>query len=251
MGFQQPTNLGTRACYLVDRSAGFELVISGGRKAVFSPHTHVSSFTFLLVRKGKLLLRMKGCGRELAKGGTAVIAPHLPHSIRAEGPYEMVSVCVDAALFRSGPEGQNVAAGPLADAVAGGHLRKSERKILLALFRGVGAPPSETGDAVTRLKNRLEKHPERETCLADMAASSHIGEGHLIRKFKKRYGLTPRGFLNQCRLRKAKRNFMGGGSLVQTALLAGFYDQSHFIKYFKKYHGLTPRQYLRARTVTG
>ena len=239
--------------YLVDRGVGVELVIAGGPGVVHAPHTHVSTVTFLLIRKGVVSLFEDGRWREITKSGTAVIAPHRPHSLRADGRYELLAICADVSWFRPQGAARNLVdfGRVLAGMVGQGVLGRSERKTLLALFAAASSPPAETDDAVSRLKNALVRDPEREISLADMADAFHVGKSHLIRKFKHRFGLTPRGFLNQSRLRKAKREYLGAGSLTQAALRAGFYDQSHFIRYFKRYHGITPRQYLRCRRVSG
>lgn len=226
--------------YLSRPGAGFEIVVSGGRRMRFPPHTHVSTVTVVLVRRGVVLLEVDGAKTPLRTGDSRVIPPHSLHCLEASAPYEMISFCLDAGIA------EDEATAFLAEMAEYGHLRKREARTIAKYLRERPTPTLRIGDAVSRLKDSLVATPEREMTLADMAAQTHIGAFHLVRKFKKRYGLTPRGFQNQNRLRKARREFMRGGSLTQAALRAGFYDQSHFIKYFKRLQGMTPGQYLRA-----
>lgn len=234
--------------YLTDSRAGLELVVSRGRGMRCPPHTHVSTVTVVLVRKGSVRLDANGTARTLRAGGAALVLPHVPHGIRAAGAYEMVSVCLGAALLRppARTPGRAVLAA-LEKAVRRGHLLRSELEKIAGLLASAAPAEPERHDSLSALRETLEANPEEAMSLADMAAIAHAGKTHLIRKFKRRYGLTPRGFQNQNRLRKARRDLMGDRPLTQTALRAGFYDQSHFIRHFKRYHGITPGQYLASR----
>lgn len=222
--------------------AGFELVVSGGSSMRFPPHTHVSTVTVILVRKGTVSLTADGVKHRLRPGDVFALPPHCKHSLAAAAPYEMISFCADAALATD-----RKAAATLRAAAGRGHLRKREATAIAKGLRSQPTPQPPADDALALLKDGLVANPEREMTLGDMAIAAHLGKYHLIRKFRKRYGLTPRGFQNQNRLRKARREFMSGGSLTQAALRAGFYDQSHFIRYFKRFQGMTPGQYLQAR----
>lgn len=234
--------------YLSARKTGFELVAMSGSGMRYPLHTHVSTVAVLLVRKGSIRLADNGANRTLRPGDAALIGPHRPHAFRSLGRAEVLVVCLDASLFRAaaGRRSANVRA-MFEESVRRGLLLREECEAAAVLLAKAAPLPEERPDGVSILRQTLETHPETTMSLADMAAIAHAGKTHLIRKFKRRYGLTPRRFLTQSRLRKARRELMNAGTLTGAALRAGFFDQSHFIRHFKEYHGITPGQYLASR----
>lgn len=243
----------TMVRFVADRESGFECVLSRGRSVHYPAHTHASTVTVLLVRDGRVALRLDGGRRILRKGDGAVVAPHRLHGIDAAGPHELISVCLDRRHFSAWPSrsARTGVATVLAAERGHGCLRAGEREVVMKLLSEWGGPGSEPDDAIAGLKNRLAAFPETAVSLADMAAAAHVGERHLIRLFARRYGLSPRRFQNQCRLRKLGRGLARGASLTHAALAAGFYDQSHCIRHFRRLYAMTPGQYLRACEPTG
>ncbi len=71
---------------------------------------------------------------------------------------------------------------------------------------------------------------------------------HLMRLFKKYLGMSPHAYLIQLRLERAKELLNQGQTIADTALLAGFSDQSHLTRCFKKRYGLTPGVYLQQKS---
>ena len=65
----------------------------------------------------------------------------------------------------------------------------------------------------------------------------------LIRNFTHEMQITPYQYLETIRINQAKKLLEAGIDLTETAILAGFSDQSHFTRFFKKLIGLTPKQY--------
>lgn len=225
--------------------SGFELVVSGGRPVRYSSHTHVSTYTLLLVRRGCVDLTLAGDAIPLRRGDATLIAPHRPHSLRAGASHELATISINPP-FRADHAFQKRLDAFLDALVCRDLLRPRERKTVRAHLRAMSALPLDDKEPLARLRANLESHPEREMTLADMASFAHIDRHHLIRVFKRRYGLTPRVFLNQNRVRKARRELIHSGSLTMAAQSAGFYDQSHFIRHFKRIHGVSPGQYLRS-----
>ena len=76
-----------------------------------------------------------------------------------------------------------------------------------------------------------------------MAADSNTSPFHLIRKFKKAFGLTPHQFQIQCKVRKAQKLLEEEKSVCEVTYDAGFCDQSHLDRCFQKVVGLTPKEY--------
>jgi AraC-like DNA-binding protein len=79
--------------------------------------------------------------------------------------------------------------------------------------------------------------------LSDFSDQAGISRYHLIRSFKQKYGQTPHAYQLDARIKKAKHLLQQGHSLVNTANVLGFADQSHFQRHFKKRLAVTPKQY--------
>ena len=62
----------------------------------------------------------------------------------------------------------------------------------------------------------------------------------LARQFRSVFGVSPHRFLTLRRLDVAKRSILGGRSLAEAALSAGFADQSHMTRRFRQAYGLSP-----------
>lgn len=242
--------------FLVDAALGCEVVIASVQSVAYPRHTHVSTYVVGLIRAGRFNLERAGDSVTLGPGDSFVIPPHQAHSLRAAGVGQILNLCLNNAIFdQPGARQRAVSvAGALKSLVARGWLKHAEWATLRRILVAMAAEKAESGenravgDGIARLESDLERHPEQPSCLADMAAGAHLDRFHLIRKFRKRYGLAPRQFQNQNRLRKARRELLRPGcSLTEAALRAGFYDQSHFIRAFRRMYGLTPGQYIAAR----
>lgn len=71
-------------------------------------------------------------------------------------------------------------------------------------------------------KEDLEENFLRRFCLDDVCAPAGATKFHLIRQFKRRYGLTPRQYAINLRINFAKRLIASGWSLAEAALESGF-----------------------------
>lgn len=109
--------------------------------------------------------------------------------------------------------------------------------------------PLEMSDAqkkVQMIHDLILNCPENDYSLTELAEMAGLSSWHLLRQFKKTFGLPPHAWLIQTRLIKAKKLMKNGESIASTALGLGFSDQSHFNRHFKKAMGLTPAQYISA-----
>ena len=79
--------------------------------------------------------------------------------------------------------------------------------------------------------------------LQTLAKAHHIRRETLIRRFKKQTGFSPKAYLNNVRIEKAKQLLENGQSIIETSYELGFADQSHFHKTFIHYTASTPSQY--------
>jgi AraC family transcriptional regulator len=80
--------------------------------------------------------------------------------------------------------------------------------------------------------------------LADIAGTVGIHPMTLAREFHRVYGCTVGQMVRRKRIKFACRELLKRDMTVaETAVAAGFYDQSHFARTFKKIMGLTPARY--------
>ncbi len=229
--------------YITSGIVGLEFVTSTGNRVAITPHTHVTTHTILLVRSGRIRVATTGGVISLHAGSCIALPPHFLHSLQAVSRYSLLSLCIDVSVTGK----MRMITGFLDCLVGSGHLSITEKDRFADALDTIRPGLKEPNDALRSLKDQIINLPEQEISLADMAEHVHLDKFHLIRTFRKRYGLSPYGFVRQNRIRKARKRLRPGGVLTQEALAAGFYDQSHFIRYFKRLHGLTPRQYLKSR----
>lgn len=108
--------------------------------------------------------------------------------------------------------------------------------------RGGLAPAS-----LRRVQLFVEANLEKPLTLADLAARAELSTFHFARAFKASLGLTPRAFLEQRRILRAKRLMRETNwSLSQIALETGLGSQSRMTTAFRKATGATPARYRRA-----
>ena len=86
--------------------------------------------------------------------------------------------------------------------------------------------------------------------LNDVASALGLTKFQLIGLFKQEIGLTPHAYLTQVRLNAACRLLRRGRSLAETAMEAGFYDQSAMTRHFKRCYAITPLQFAAANRTT-
>ena len=109
------------------------------------------------------------------------------------------------------------------------------------------APWRETGTPrwLHAVRDHLEAHYASDVTVEQLARIAGVSRVHLTRVFMQAFGQPPHGHLNSLRLRAAKRLLAQGQSIAETAVDAGFADQSHLTRRFKSGFGVTPGAWLR------
>ncbi|ALS96864.1 AraC family transcriptional regulator [Lacimicrobium alkaliphilum] len=107
-------------------------------------------------------------------------------------------------------------------------------------------PPAS--EILEKTASYLDSHAATEVSLETLCKLSGFSAGHLVRAFKKHFGLTPHAYLINRRVQLGRQELKNGTSIIEAALNTGFADQPHFQRVFKRLMAATPNQY-RASSV--
>src|SRR5712691_9574296 len=103
--------------------------------------------------------------------------------------------------------------------------------------------------ALRRVQLFVEANLERAIHLTDLARRAALSLHHFARAFKMSAGMTPRAFLEERRIERAKQLISESHhSLADIAVECGFGTQSRLTTTFKRRTGFTPAEYRRGRS---
>lgn len=182
----------------------------------YPPHTHTGHMTVGYIEEGRVCMVLNGEAKIYGAGERFQISPNTLHEIKTVGDecYSMVVLCT--ALE--------------ADEIVAEDCARDYESIVARL---------------DELQKSILENPENIYLIEQMAHDACISPFHMIREFKKAFGLTPHQFQMQCKVRKAQK-LLEERPAAEVTFDAGFYDQSHMDRCFKKVVGLSPKEYKRA-----
>ena len=177
----------------------------------YPPHTHTDHLMVGYIEEGSVCIVLNGEPAIYRAGDKFQIPPNVLHEIKTiDGQcYSMVVLCIQV--------DESECTDDYEDAVA----------------------------RLNELRKSILENPENIYLIEQMARDACISPFHMIREFKKAFGLTPHQFQMQCKVRKAQK-LLAEKSASEVTYDAGFYDQSHMDRCFKKLVGLSPKEYKRA-----
>ena len=107
------------------------------------------------------------------------------------------------------------------------------------------ALPQRDQRFVVRVEKAMEENFQNAGfSTADFAARTAMSERQLQRKLRALTGMSPREYLRNYRLQRARALLQDGASVADAAFKVGFESQSYFAKCFKAQFDITPRQVL-------
>ncbi|WP_320033492.1 AraC family transcriptional regulator [Halarcobacter sp.] len=125
-----------------------------------------------------------------------------------------------------------------------------EKKELLYLFcldiftsKSNDKKDEENQNLSSQIKEYLDENFLEEISLDDLSRRFGITEVHLIRVFKKSFGLPIHSYILNKKVHLAKELLLSKAPIVEVALKSGFFDQSHLNRCFKRVFQITPKQF--------
>lgn len=133
--------------------------------------------------------------------------------------------------------------GALATSDSEAVIRESLGSLMQRLFDGSNGGATQVAElhpSVARAHRHLSKHAVRGVSTYELSEVVGLSRFHLLREFKRTYGITPRQFLISERVAQARRLMASGAPLAESAALTGFADQSHMTRAFKAVTAFSP-----------
>ncbi|WJV53633.1 AraC family transcriptional regulator [Pectobacteriaceae bacterium CE70] len=94
--------------------------------------------------------------------------------------------------------------------------------------------------AAERAREYINVSLDRNITLDELAEQAGRDRWSLSRDFRLLFGTSPHRYITMRRLDIVKSCLMKGESIIDAAMIAGFFDQSHMSRHFTKTFGLTP-----------
>jgi AraC-like DNA-binding protein len=244
----------------------------------YNRHAH-ETFTLGLIEAGVEEFEYGGSLLRAAQGAVALLNPEIVHTGQAAGPggwtyrvlYPAVDVVTGVAAELGWPRGtpsfpetvvydersarlllaahvaaergDRLASSSLLAAALAGLLGSHARPGPKALPRPGRRSPGAVAAVRDLLSERLTDPPR----LDDLALATGMSPFALLRAFRDETGLPPHAYLNQLRVRLARRLLDRGLAPALVAAEAGFADQAHLTRHFKRVVGVPPGAYQRER----
>lgn len=93
------------------------------------------------------------------------------------------------------------------------------------------------------VRDYIHDNIEEDISIDDLSYVANVSKYHLIRLFRRQFGLTPHQFILNHRINKVREMLKNGMSATHVAHEFGFFDTSHLNRHFKRAYGVTPTQY--------
>ena len=89
----------------------------------------------------------------------------------------------------------------------------------------------------------IEREYRRSPDMHEVARVAGLSPYHFHRRFRRKYGKTPKQIVQELRIAELKRLIRGGMRLDEAACTVGFSQQSHMTSIFKRLVGVTPARW--------
>ena len=101
-------------------------------------------------------------------------------------------------------------------------------------------------ETVIATKNYIDNNYDQALNLDFLSKVRFTSKYHLLRLFKRYYGITPKQYLIDTRIRISKEQLINGKSVTETCYAVGFESLSSFSTLFKAKTGHSPGRYQKS-----
>jgi AraC-like DNA-binding protein len=98
-------------------------------------------------------------------------------------------------------------------------------------------------ETVIGVRNYIDNNYDKNLSLDLLSRFRFVSKFHLLRLFKKHYGLTPRQYLINKRIEISKEHLKNGMSVTETCYAVGFESLGSFSTLFKTKTGKSPGEF--------
>jgi AraC family transcriptional regulator of adaptative response/methylated-DNA-[protein]-cysteine methyltransferase len=100
-------------------------------------------------------------------------------------------------------------------------------------------------DPLEAARVAIAREPEREPKLAELARLAGLSPGHLQRRFRARFGVSPKDYARALRVQRLKAELRQGSDVTEAIYAAGFGSASRVYEHAAQLIGMTPGSYQR------
>jgi AraC-like DNA-binding protein len=262
---------GKRGCIKIGAGGeGIERLTARFAGRAFSPHRH-DAYAIGVTLSGVQTFRYRGEQRYCLPGQCHVLHPDETHDggpATDEG-FSYRIVYMDPSLVQQALDGkalpfvpdpvvksraflQELLHGALdmeepADEVRRVDIGVSVAELLQGVSDGQGTLTTSLRlPSLLRIRELIAADPTVRHSARELEAESNLDRWALARQFRAAFGTSPSRFRTMRQLDQARSIMRAGKSLAETALEAGFADQSHMNRQFRRAYGLSPAVWLAA-----
>lgn len=233
----------------------------------YPSHTH-DAWTLLVVDDGAVRYDLDRHEHGALGSSVTLLPPHVPHDGRSASPHgfrkrvvylddpfdgaDLVGRAVDrptlddAALRREVHRLHADLARPGEEGAARERLALVTDRLAVHLTGTERSPvPVHDRTLAHRLRDLLDAHLPADPGLDAAAAVLHTHPTHLVRAFRREFGLPPHRYVVGRRVDLARRLLLDGLPGATVATRAGFHDQAHLTRHFRRVLGTTPGRFAR------
>ncbi|NNE25855.1 MAG: helix-turn-helix transcriptional regulator [Saprospiraceae bacterium] len=105
-------------------------------------------------------------------------------------------------------------------------------------------------DIIKGVRKFIENNYQDNLNLDSLSNNHFVSKHHLLRLFKKYYGITPRQYLTDIRIEKSKEKLKNGMSVTQTCFAVGFESLGSFSSLFKAKTGIAPSAFQKKKQLS-
>jgi len=110
-------------------------------------------------------------------------------------------------------------------------------------INGIIYSNQEQIETVIGVRSYINNNYDNDLNLDLLSRFRFVSKYHLLRLFKRHYGLTPRQYLIDKRIEKSKEQLINGMSVTETCFAVGFESLGSFSTLFKTKIGKSPTEF--------